>query len=116
MGTFAVQRTNSEIYRAFCLALSTRANNPVFSGVTVLRTELSPDGSCVRIFLNVGGQENHQKKALSAFDKSAGFFRTEIAKTVNLRRVPKLTFVLDKGNENADRVEELLRKIKKEGV
>jgi ribosome-binding factor A len=110
MGTHSHERANSEIYRAFCTSLATKANNPIFGGVTVLRTELSADGSSVRVFLTVGGSAA-EEKVLEAFYKGAGFFRTEIAKTVSLRRVPKISFVVDKGNDNASRVEELLNKI-----
>ena len=111
MGTHSHERANSEIYRAFCTALSTKANNPALSGVTILRTELSADGSTVRAFLSFGGSMAEERKTLDAFNKSAGFFRSEIAKTVALRRVPKLSFIIDRGNNNANRVEELLSQI-----
>ncbi|MDR1917939.1 MAG: 30S ribosome-binding factor RbfA [Christensenellaceae bacterium] len=111
MGSFSHDRTNSEIYRAFCIALTTRTNNPTLCGATVTRTELSNDSGSLRVFLSINGNEDEQKKVLDAFNKSSGFFRGEIAKNVSLRIVPKLSFIIDKGNENADKVEELLRKI-----
>jgi ribosome-binding factor A len=108
---YSKQRTNSEIYRAFCIALSTRANNPSLCGAAVLRTELNADGSCVRVYLSADGDEAQQQKIFNAFKRSSGFFRTEIANTISLRRVPKLFFVMDRGSENAGRVEELLQQI-----
>jgi ribosome-binding factor A len=113
MNSIVRERNNSEIYRAFCSALATKANNPALYGATVLRTELANDGSCCRIFLAVGGDAEEQKKCIDAFNRSGGFFRTEIAKSVDLRRIPKLNFIIDKGQENADRVEELLNAIRK---
>jgi ribosome-binding factor A len=113
MGSYSHDRTNSEIYRAFCIALTTRANNPLLNRASVARTELSNDGGCVRIFLTMNGSEAEQKKIIAAFDKSSGFFRSEIAKNVSLRIVPKLSFITDKGSENTARVEKLLREIKK---
>jgi ribosome-binding factor A len=110
-GRHSHERTNSEIYRACCIALTTRANNPLLSGVTILRTELSRDSSVVRVYLRINGDDDAQKKSLDAFQKSDGFFKGEIAKNLSLRRIPKLSFIIDKGNENIDRVEELLQKI-----
>jgi ribosome-binding factor A len=96
------ERINADIYRAVSTALMTKVNDPALADASVLRTELSADGSVCDIFVT-----NH----LDDFKKASGFFRTEIAKAVNLRRVPKLSFIMDRGQSNAERVEMLLSRI-----
>jgi ribosome-binding factor A len=41
---------------------------------------------------------------LADFQQATGFFRSEVAKVVNLRRIPRLVFIQDKGQKNADRI------------
>ena len=103
MNNISKERVNADIYRAISGILITRVSNPAFAGVSVLRTELSADGGVCHIFV-MGG--------LDDFKKAAGFFGTEIARVVNLRRMPKLSFIVDKGQDNADRVEVLLNEIR----
>ena len=102
MNKISQERINADIYRAISNILITKAGNPAFADASILRTELSADYGVCFVFVTGG---------LDAFKKSAGFFRSEIAKAVNLRRVPKLTFIVDKGQDNADKVEALLAKI-----
>jgi ribosome-binding factor A len=98
------ERLNSEIYRELSTILLTKANNPKLHGATILRTELNADGSVVHVFT--------QDKFVNILNNSSGFFRTELAKKISLRRVPKLVFFADKGDANADRIYELLNIIK----
>lgn len=102
MKNITKERINADIYRAISSVLLTKASNPALQGATILRTELSDDGSVCDVFVTAH---------LAAFQQAAGFFRTEVAKKVNLRRMPRLVFILDEGQKNRDRVEELLAQI-----
>jgi ribosome-binding factor A len=52
---------------------------------------------------------------LDALERASGFLRNEIAQNVKMKQAPRLRFILDKGIENAARVEELLAQINKKG-
>lgn len=99
MRSIAKERINADLYRALSNILMTKVNNRALQGATILRTELSADGSVCDIYVT-----DH----LAEFRQATGFFRSETAKVVNLRRMPRLVFIQDKGQENADRVNELL--------
>lgn len=102
MKTITKERVNADIYRAISSVLMSKANNPALQGATILRTELSDDGSVCDVFVTAN---------LGAFQKATGFFRSEVAKKVNLRRMPRLVFILDEGQKNQERVAELLAQI-----
>ncbi len=102
MKSIAKERINADLYRALSTILMTKANHSGLRGATILRTELSADGSVCDVFVN----DN-----LSAFQQATGFFRSEVAKLVKLRRIPRLVFIQDKGQDNADRVNELLAQL-----
>ena len=102
MKSIAKERINADLYRALSIILMTKVNHPALREATILRTELSDDGSVCDIYVT-----DH----LTEFRQATGFFRTEAAKVVNLRRMPRLVFIQDKGQANADRVNELLAQI-----
>lgn len=102
MKTITKERVNADLYRAISGVLMSKASDPALQGATILRTELSDDGSVCDVFVTAN---------LPAFQKATGFLRTAVAKRVNLRRMPRLVFILDEGQKNMDRVEELLAQI-----
>ena len=97
-----IGRINADVFRILTLALR-EMNNEGLGDVHILRAEVSPDLSTARIFVN-GGVE--------MLNGSQGFFRNAIAQNLNIRRVPMLKFIVDSGEDNAKRVEELLKQIK----
>lgn len=105
MSNIKIQRTNSDIMKILSVALRERAENASFLDVTILRVETSADYAVARVFVQC------DESALRELEKASGFLRNEIASRVKLRQTPQLRFMLDKGRENADRVEELLAQI-----
>lgn len=102
MKSIAKERINADLYRALSNTLMTKVNHPGLREATILRTELSDDGSVCDIYVT-----GH----LADFQQATGFFRSEVAKVVNLRRIPRLVFIQDKGQDNADRINQLLAEL-----
>jgi|GEM_PF-896826 len=100
-----MERTNADLMRVLTLALRQRMNDESLLNVNILRVEASADLGTARIFVTGGAD---------ALNASTGFFRNEIAQNMKIRRVPNLRFVVDAGQANADRIEELLRQAKGE--
>ena len=48
-----------------------------------------------------------------SLDRAEGFFRSALAERLPLRRIPRLRFHFDRGSENVDRVETLLKRVAK---
>jgi ribosome-binding factor A len=87
-----IGRINTDIFRVLTVA------NPF--DAHILRVEATPDLSVAKVFVN---------KDADKFAQKAGFFRNEIAQNINLRKVPNLKFIIDDGEKNTARVEELLK-------
>ena len=96
-------RINADILRVMTIALRQKTDNAGLDDAEILRVETSSNLDNAKVFVSGG---------LQSFEKASGFFRNEIAKTLNLRRVPVLRFIVDEGQKNADRVEELLNQIR----
>ena len=54
---------------------------------------------------------------MAALKKSSGFIRSELARSVNLRKTPELIFELDDSMEYGEKIDTILKRImpKKEG-
>ena len=58
----------------------------------------------------MGGQKEEQR-ILGILNSAAGFLRTELSKTVRLRRVPELHFHWDNSIERGDRILRLIDEV-----
>jgi len=93
-GNTHIQRVNSDIIRL--LRSLTDAN--------ITRVETTADFGECKVWV---------EGDVAKLEKSAGYLRTEIANSIKMKKTPVLRFIKDKGIENAARVEELLKVIKK---
>jgi ribosome-binding factor A len=91
--------------------LSREINDPRVGMVTLTGVEMSNDLKHARVFFSL--LVNHQEKdeVLSGLKSASGFIRSKIARGLKLRFVPALEFVYDDTQANAQRIEELLRKV-----
>ena len=80
--------------------------------VTVTAAEVTNDLSYA--FIYVSFIQDQYQEQLAALEKVKGFIRTELAKEVQMRKVPQIVFKVDESTKNYRHVEELLNQTKKE--
>ena len=85
--------------------------DPRIGFTTVTRVELSPDLQHARVLISVLADAEAQQKTLEGLTSASGYLRHEIAHRLRLRRAPEMVFVLDRGAEASEKIEELLRKL-----
>lgn len=93
-----------------CL-LQREIKDPRIGFATISRVEVSEDLSEARVFVSVFGEEKEQRDSLIGLTNSAGHLRTMLSRTIKIRRMPHLSFFLDKGLDNSWRIQELLREV-----
>ncbi len=84
-------------------------NDPRLIAVTVTDVRASDNLREAKIFVVVQGDEKETKEALKALQNAATFVRQQVALNLDLRHAPILNFVRDTVEENAIRVDELLK-------
>ena len=85
------RRINDEVQRALA-GIVREVKDPRISPLTsVTGTEVAPDLKTCRVYVSVYAGE----KTMEGLRSAAGFIRSELARKVNLRNTPQLTFVLD---------------------
>lgn len=81
--------------------------------VTITEVRVTPDLKQARIYINVLGDEQEQKRTLAGLAAASGFIRHELTERIQLRRAPEVHFLLDTAEQYGARIDELLRQAKK---
>lgn len=93
--------------------LNEEVTNANIASLTVTDVKLSNDGSHLKIFIIFSKNE---KKSLEALNATKGFVRTQLSKYERGRKVPSLVFCVDDVFCSSNRIETILKQIKKEEV
>ena len=89
------RRINDEVQRALA-AIVREVKDPRISPLTsITGTEVAPDLKTCKVFVSVYGNEEAGAKTMEGLKSASRFIRGELARKVNLRHTPELTFVLD---------------------
>jgi ribosome-binding factor A len=88
-------------------------SDPRLAGVDVTEVHLSPDSRHAHIGVSLSGDKREQEQALAALEHAKNYLRHELARRLNLRRIPELHFTSNLWSEAIDRVELLLKRAKK---
>ena len=84
--------------------------------VTVTRVELSPDGRHAFVYVSIMGGEEEERDSLKGVRHAAPFLRHSLAEALSLHHTPELHFELDRATTAQERVEELLKRVKKKNA
>ncbi len=80
------------------------------SYITILEADVSPDIKNVKIYLDIFGAAENNKKILQQLNHAAPHFRHELGKRMSSRNTPEISFILDKTEESALQLEALIEK------
>ena len=93
-------RINSEVQREMSQIIRYGIKDPrVHPMTSVTGVEVTPDLKYAKVFVSVLGSEEDKEKTMEGLKKSASFARGQLARKMNLRYTPELTFVLDNSIE-----------------
>ncbi len=104
------ERIAEEIHHEVGSMLAGELRDPrLEASVTVTEVRLQPDMKIARVFVQIIGTQKEQSDALAALVKATGYIRHELTERIQMRRSPDLQFLMDTSEEQARRIEELLR-------
>ena len=89
------RRINDEVRKALA-AIVRDVNDPRIRPLTsITGTEVAPDLKTCKVYVSVYGDSEAGVKTMEGLKSASRFIRGELARKVNLRHTPELTFVLD---------------------
>ena len=109
------ERVGEEIAHEINAMLAGELKDPRLEGsVIASEVRVQPDMKHARVFINVQGTNKEQSDAIKALEHASGYIRRELVERLQLRRVPELHFTLDLSQEHIERIERLLKEMKKD--
>lgn len=97
------------------MAILTEIRDPrVDHVVTVVGVEVAPDMKTAKILVSIMADEKQQQLCLKGLQHSAGFIQSKIAKRIDTRYTPRLTFEIDDGVKKSLEVNKILQDLAKE--
>ncbi|MFO0941685.1 MAG: 30S ribosome-binding factor RbfA [Pirellulales bacterium] len=96
------------------MAILTEIRDPRVKNVTVTGVEITPDMRSAKVLISVMGDEVKQNLCIRGLANSAGFLQSKIAKRIETRYTPRLSFELDLGVKKSLEVGQILADIARE--
>ena len=104
-------RIDEEYRKELSNIISYKVKNPNITGmISVTKVKVTNDLKFAKVFISILNSKNVDK-TLDGLKQSAGFIRTELAKTINLRNTPEIIFELDDSIEYGARIDSILKDI-----
>ena len=107
-------RVSEAIRNELATLLLSKVKDPRLEGVSISRVEVPDDLSIARIYFTVFGEQKEIREAGKGLESAKGFMRSHIAKTLNLRFTPALSFHYDDVVEKVAELEEIFQEIANE--
>ena len=81
---------------------------------SVVTVEVAPDLKTCKAYISVLGDEESQKNTLAGLRSAEGYIRRELARSINLRNTPEITFILDQSIEYGVRMSKMIDDVTKD--
>ena len=95
-------RINGEVQKELSRIISREIKDPRIHPMTsVTDVFVTPDLKECKAYISVLGDENAQADTLAGLKSAAGYIRRELARSINLRNTPEITFYMDQSIEYA---------------
>ena len=89
-------RINGEVQKVLAEIIRGEIKDPRIHPFTpVVAVEVSPDLKTCKAWISVLGDEQAITDTLAGLKSASGYIRNKLAKTINLRNTPEITFIMD---------------------
>lgn len=107
-------RINTEVQHELSNILRGGIKDPRVAPMTsVVMAEVAPDLKTAKAYISVLGDEKAQQDTIKGLQSAEGYIRRELARTLNLRNTPQITFILDQSIEYGVNMSKLIDDVNK---
>ena len=105
-------RINAEVQRELSSIIRGEIKDPRIAMMTsVTGAEVAPDLKTCRVYISVLGDGKAKEETIKGLRSAEGFIRRALARNLNLRNTPELTFVLDESIEYGVHMSKLIDEV-----
>lgn len=109
MESVKLERYNNAFMEQLNIIFGQEVKNSILKNVVVNAVSITNDLSFAKVYWTCFNEDKNL--VLKELKKSQGFLRTELAKRVDIRHIPSLTFFYDESLEYAKKIENKIREI-----
>lgn len=107
-------RINEEVQKELSKLIHGDIKDPRINLMTtVMAVEVAPDLKHAKVYISVLGDEESKKNTYLGLKSAAPYMRSQLAKNINLRNTPELTFVMDQSIEYGMHMSRLIDEVNK---
>lgn len=93
-------RINGEVQRVLAEIIRGEIKDPRISPLTsVVAVEVAPDLKTCKAWISVLGDEKAREDTYKGLKSAEGYIKNQLARTINLRNTPDITFIIDQSIE-----------------
>jgi len=85
--------------------------DPRVGFATITAVKITPDLRHARVWVSVLGSDDEAKDTMAGLNSARPHLRSELGRQMRMKYLPELVFELDKGAEEAQRLDEIFHKI-----
>ena len=105
-------RINGEVQKELSNIIRGEIKDPRINPLTsVVAVEVAPDLKTCKAYISVLGDEKSQQETIKGLE---GYIRTMLAKSINLRNTPQITFILDQSIEYGVKMSKMIDDVTKD--
>ena len=107
-------RINGEVQKELSILISREIKDPRINPMTsIVHVEVAPDLKTAKVYISVLGDADSKKATLQGLKSAAAYMRGQLAKSLNLRNTPELSFVIDNSIEYGAHMSKLINEVNK---
>ena len=99
-GSIKNVRINSEVHKELSQIIAYEVKDPRINPFTsVMDVYVAPDLKTCKVYVSVMGSDEDKENTMTGLNSAKGMIRSLLAKRMNMRNTPELTFILDESIE-----------------
>ena len=106
-----INRIDEEYKKELSNIIDRELKDPNITGlISVTKVKVSTDLKYAKVYVSIMGAKNLQE-TMKGLKNASGYIRTELAKRINLRNTPEITFEIDDSIEYGAKIDNILKEI-----
>ena len=89
--------------------------DPRIGFVTITHVKMTPDLREAKVYFSRIGTDSEKAESLEGLGHAGPFIRRNLAKRLNMRHIPELSFIYDGSLDYYERIDKVIKDIKKGG-
>ena len=107
------ERVASAIVQELGNILLTEVNDEDLKNVTITYATVTNDLSFAKVYFTTLDDEKRDK-VIKDMNNASSYFRTELAKKIDIRHMPEIRFIYDESIEYGSKIEKIIEEINKD--